>query len=437
MTTPVTSDPCFIEAGDCDCLGVPASSSNVLLLYHLGNLSRKSTANFVLACFCIIYIGINVVCTIINSMSGAFREENAHTFHLLEFWGTFVFTLVDVLALVYSPKSLGKIYRNPTALKLIVFFNVILAFIPAVLVSIDLETFELPSHEIEYTNEITMAFVDLIFLLSLLRRETVPDSKTSFFLGVAALLVAVVQLSVYNFIDGPGGELGERWAHYCEFIFEIMSASIVFWFCMDNKILCDQHIKMITHVPDAFTEPNAQAEFHEEGCPRYSAQEGDTRRQTWPNVLVAETPRQSQMDPGGMPPRNTYHPPALQPSLKPSSRPTSPTLAQASALDKAELRDFCDHSKMPFSRSVQPLLCSSDRTEQRVPTGVICSIRSVCCRSCCPHGPPRLPDVPSLSVHTPGVTPSPRTHLHRNSNLRQRGEDKQSPPSSGTLEGER
>ena len=42
-------------------------------------------------------------------------------FHNLEFWATFVFSCAEVVALVYSPKPLGKIYKNTLFLKLIIF----------------------------------------------------------------------------------------------------------------------------------------------------------------------------------------------------------------------------------------------------------------------------------------------------------------------------
>ena len=58
---------------------------------------------------------------------------------------------------------------------------------------------------------------------------------------------AVAQLAVYNGmgIDADGERRGEQAAHYCEFAFEILSSGVTFWFCMDNKLLCDQQIMSI------------------------------------------------------------------------------------------------------------------------------------------------------------------------------------------------
>jgi hypothetical protein len=43
-------------------------------------------------------------------------------------------------------------------------FNIVPACLPAVLISMNYEYFEIISHEIEYCNELTMSFVDLVLL---------------------------------------------------------------------------------------------------------------------------------------------------------------------------------------------------------------------------------------------------------------------------------
>ena len=57
--------------------------------------------------------------------------------------------------------------------KVLLFFDVVATFCPAVLVTLNLEEFETIAHQIEYLNELTMAFVNLVLLASLLRK---PDS---------------------------------------------------------------------------------------------------------------------------------------------------------------------------------------------------------------------------------------------------------------------
>ena len=41
--------------------------------------------------------------------------------------------------------------------------------------------------------------------------------------------------------------VGEVPAHFCEFVFEIISSLIVFWFCMDNKFVADKEIGAIMY----------------------------------------------------------------------------------------------------------------------------------------------------------------------------------------------
>merc|ERR1719253_1426885 len=92
-----------------------------------------------------------------------------------------------------------------------------------------------------------MAFVDVV-LLGVVGKHAGLNLDSKFFLlitTVSALVIAVVQLSIYNMLDGPSGGPGERIAHYFEFSFEILSALISFSFCMDNKLLCDRKIRQI------------------------------------------------------------------------------------------------------------------------------------------------------------------------------------------------
>jgi hypothetical protein len=100
------------------------------------------------------------------------------------------------------------------------------------------------AHEVEYSNEITMSFVDLVLLVSLIKQSKYADtgSMTSVVMAGIATTIAVVQIGIYNGlgVTAAGHLKGERLAHYCEFLFEILSALIVFWFCVDNKVRCDR-----------------------------------------------------------------------------------------------------------------------------------------------------------------------------------------------------
>ena len=252
-------------------------STNVLLAYRLDALSAMSTSNFVLAVICLIFCGMNIALVYFNyrlNRDDASEDDppiTDKTFHLVEFWATFIFAIVEAFALVCTPKSLLNIYENPLVLKLVLFFNIVATLAPAMLVTINLELYEILSHELEYINEITMSFVDLVLLWSLCRRLgqdeilTGPkllsssqgqddlgvgsDARTSFVLAVVAASVAVVQLGVYNGMGRTedGDMVGEAAAHYLEFVFSIISSLITFWFTMDNKFIADKEIGQILY----------------------------------------------------------------------------------------------------------------------------------------------------------------------------------------------
>jgi len=117
----------------------------------------------------------------------------------------------------------------------------VVSFVPTLLVWCNVERFEVLSHEVEYSNEISMSFVDLVLLTSLLKQRDFVSTGgvTNVIMAGVATAVAVLQIVIYNGMGmrADGGLKGEKLAHYCEFSFEIISALIVFWFCVDNKVL--------------------------------------------------------------------------------------------------------------------------------------------------------------------------------------------------------
>jgi hypothetical protein len=215
------------------------------------------------------YIVVNIACAIINSYdNGCDRSDPScspattpQMFHSLEFGATFVFNTVDVFALSYAPMTLNNQYTSPTLLKVVVLFNVVVSALSFLLVLINLQKFEIPAHELEYANELTIAVFDAIILLSLVKgrpRDEVTKEVTGSnrkaakrcVLLLGAFCVAALQLGIYN-LSGwtkTGQSLGERPAHYLEFFFGIVSAGITFWFTMDNKMVAETRLRAIMYV---------------------------------------------------------------------------------------------------------------------------------------------------------------------------------------------
>lgn len=229
-------------------------SSNVLLVYRLQDMRMSASINFILALLCLGYCGINMVLILVNYLNAkadALGEEDVVdelTFHLIEFWATFLFALVECVSLVVTPKSLIKIYQSPLILKLVLFFNIVASLIPAVLVTLNRDVFEILSHEIEYLNEPTMSFVDMVLLWSLLQKDDQPV-KGQFLSTIIAGLIAFIQMGIYNLLGrrDDGDMVGEVLAHYFEFCFEIISSMIAFWFCMDNKNVAEHESGLILY----------------------------------------------------------------------------------------------------------------------------------------------------------------------------------------------
>ena len=227
------------------------TSQNVLLVYRLDEMRSLERVNFTLAISCLVYCGINIALIIVNYVNSQNQENppiSERAFHLLEFWATFCFAIVTCISLTSTPKSILNIYNNPMTLRLVLFFNIVASSMPAMLMSLNTEYFEVLSHQIEYLNELTMSFIDLVLLWSLCKFE-----GANAIMAVIASVVACIQLAIYNGMGrtDDGEMIGEVPAHFLEFTFGIISSLIGFAFCMDNKFVCKKEIGQIlygTHI---------------------------------------------------------------------------------------------------------------------------------------------------------------------------------------------
>jgi len=214
-------------------LKITQSTDNLLVLFELQELKFLSNINLALCILSLFYVAINIVGLDWNSKSGAYRDASEVPMHLLEFWSTLVFALVEVCSLVYSPKSLKTIARNQntTVLKCVVFMNVATASTAALLYSMDPVNNEVPSHEIEYVNELCVAFVDFLFIRGLMTNlkpkhtrndgdynyDPMSDMMSQAFV-TCAFMFTIVQLFVYNLLEN-----GEQDSHWMEVIRSLIS----------------------------------------------------------------------------------------------------------------------------------------------------------------------------------------------------------------------
>jgi len=203
--------------------------------FTINRLANKSLINFILGILCLVYIVVNIVTLCMNTFTGELRQRHCHVFHLLEFWATFLFSIVSLSSFIFSRKRLNTIHSNATLLKLLLFSNIVFSGLPALFVTIDLDYFDWYAHECEYTVSILQALLDII-VFNLIVKDSYPIAPYVF------LFMAGIQMFTYNFCEN-----GEQISHYCEFLFEICTATIMFCFCVDNKVFLDQSLCHIFH----------------------------------------------------------------------------------------------------------------------------------------------------------------------------------------------
>jgi hypothetical protein len=278
--------------------------TNVLVLQRLSELSTLSTVNLTLAIGCVMYLGSTIVCLIYTIDSHTVSDA---VFHRLEFGGTFAFTLITTLALVFSPE---RRFKSPLVLKILVLIDVCASFVAMVrphatrtplarqpclctcctpallrtsganhlcgvvaltqlLVFLSLDSFERVAHEIEYGNEFCTSVVDVLILLTL--EPSGDETKQRWqrvqllLFGTLAACVPVLQLVVYNSDWG-----GEERARYVEFAFNSTSAAVSFWFCTDSMIIADRMKLEIMLAPAELTvviDATSRRAVHDHGEP--------------------------------------------------------------------------------------------------------------------------------------------------------------------------
>lgn len=216
------------------------TSQNVILLYRMNELRSLAFVNFGLAMLSLLYLAMNLVLLFLTIMS---YHDDGVILHHVEFWSTFFYACIEAFALVYTPRAISSISGRPTLLNVLLFFDVVATFCPAVLVTLNLEEFESIAHQIEYLNELTMAFVNLVLLASLLKSRSDDPQKvwSTYTITLAALAIACVQLALYDIFEM------KRMAHVFEFSFGTISAFVTFAFCLDNRSLAEDEVLCIMY----------------------------------------------------------------------------------------------------------------------------------------------------------------------------------------------
>jgi hypothetical protein len=173
----------------------------------------------------VLYIGLNAALLGANFKSQDFIELfYFSSFHLTAFWSVFGFTLLEAFILI-STDILSWSNKLQT---LLVLFNVMSTFATATLFTFDPHEFEVPAHYMEYTVQILISGVNIIFLQSYMNRNGDPESmvyKLRYLEMTVALLVLGLSMLTLVLYTGviPLKIESERAAHFCEFTNEIFN----------------------------------------------------------------------------------------------------------------------------------------------------------------------------------------------------------------------
>ena len=231
------------------------TSSNVLLLYRMNELQDLGRVNFGLAVGTLLYLATNVVLFLFNaidrndedcgdpeglSIARCGSPVSPLQFHIYAFWAGFLFACIEATSLIFTPRALATVSKRPGLLRTVLMIDIMSTFIAAVLVSFNLEAFEVPAHEVEFLNELTLALVNIIFLRSLARGRNRSGVLCA---SVLAICAPLFQLAVYN----SPLEYGEQYAHAVEFTFGAASCFVTFWFCLDNWFVAEEELRCIKY----------------------------------------------------------------------------------------------------------------------------------------------------------------------------------------------
>ena len=187
---------------------------------ELGGLKNSLLSYMFLS---LLYIGLNLALLIANFHPQDFIEANYYLpFHLAGFWGVFLFSMLEAIILI----STDIISWSNISQAMLILVNVMVSFSTAVLFSMDPKTFEVVCHYMEYSVQILISGVNVIFVMSYFRH---PDPKDVGFklrhveiiLAILVLKLSIVTLVIYSGVFTSISMGPERAAHFCEFTNEI------------------------------------------------------------------------------------------------------------------------------------------------------------------------------------------------------------------------
>jgi hypothetical protein len=202
---------------------------------------KKKNYLFHLCFFLVIYFFNCLTLFILNCQSmDIISEKYEIPFHMLDFWGSFIFTLIEGCILINS-----NIITIESPRFLIVAFNIGTTLLAAILYSCNTQYWEVPAHWIEYFAQICIVLSDLIFIFHQFKNTENILYKYRYYETIIIFI-----LFIFNFLKFLlYGEViyvgfpGEQSAHFIEFLGEIINAVFAFLFTILYYRDCNQNLK--------------------------------------------------------------------------------------------------------------------------------------------------------------------------------------------------
>ncbi|KAL3937829.1 MAG: hypothetical protein SGBAC_007141 [Bacillariaceae sp.] len=198
------------------------------------------------------YIGLVIALLAANNFDQDTVIEKFYflPFHMYEFWGSVYFALVEgyILLVADDNSFLALDQSSQSTLVHMLSINVVSTMVAASLFTLNPSIFEVPSHYIEYTSQVTVTFIDAYFMMlprngskHLRDRRKMGDRiptrvQQGYF--VLLLLADVAKFLLYaNLLPTLTASIGnERSSHYVEFTVELLNSLWAFVYIKDLYI---------------------------------------------------------------------------------------------------------------------------------------------------------------------------------------------------------
>jgi hypothetical protein len=191
-------------------------------IHDYTTLSTRRNVILIYVFLLLLYIGMNFALLGLNFMSQDFIEQNYYLpFHMLSFWGVFLFTLLEAFILISADIVNMSNYLQAG----LVLFNILTTLTTAIIFSMFPHHFEVPAHYMEYSAQIFVSCVNIIFTLNFIRQKGGAFKKLKWLnnfrwleliIALPIVMLSCLQIFIYAGIL-PITIEPERGAHFCEF----------------------------------------------------------------------------------------------------------------------------------------------------------------------------------------------------------------------------